>query len=123
MEKASSPIGDNELAALMVYWMAQQWPNRELWHNKVRRWAKLQLPNGQMARSVWYESSMSMKIRCTSCVEVCYPTLLLMTDYLHSCVDKVLQRVSRRKCTVLLLYAIWRPSVSAGNGPFVLLAR
>jgi hypothetical protein len=69
-EKVPSPVGEDELEALMVYWRAQNWPNGEQWHNALCRWAKLRLPNGQMARSVWYESSVSMKLCHTSCVEV-----------------------------------------------------
>jgi hypothetical protein len=87
MEKAPSPIGKDELEALMVHWEEQQWPNQELWHNAVCHWAKLQLPNGQMARSVWYESSVSMNIHCTSCVEVCHPLFVFTTGISHSYVD------------------------------------
>ncbi|KAF8266442.1 hypothetical protein EI94DRAFT_1483201, partial [Lactarius quietus] len=32
-------------------------------------WVKLHLPNGQMARSVWYESNVNMKLHWTSCIE------------------------------------------------------
>ena len=48
-EKVPSPVGKDEFIALMVYWRAQQWPNRDHWHNTVCRWAKLWLPNGQTA--------------------------------------------------------------------------
>ena len=42
------------------------------WPNEVCRWAKLQLPSGQKARSVWYESSVNTKLHQASCVEVSY---------------------------------------------------
>ena len=123
MEKASSLIGDDKPAALMAYWMAQQWPNQELWHNEVCCWVKLQLLNGQMAQSVWYESSVSTKICCTSCIKVCHLNLLFITGYLNSYIDKVPWYLSYCKCTILFLYAIWRPAVSTDNGPPILYAR
>ncbi|KAF8268127.1 hypothetical protein EI94DRAFT_1439768, partial [Lactarius quietus] len=33
------------------------------------RWAKLRIPNGQTARSVWYESGIKMRVRRASCIE------------------------------------------------------
>ena len=77
-EEVPSPLDSNELCALMVYWEEQGWPNKEQWPNSVCRWAKTQLPNGQRARSAWFESSVSIKIRRTSCVEVCHPVFTLL---------------------------------------------
>jgi Transposase family tnp2 len=72
-EEVPTALSNDEHHALMVYWNEQRWLNGELWPNAVRRWAKLQLPNEQKARSVWFESSVSIKLRRTSCVEVFYP--------------------------------------------------
>ena len=77
-EEVPSPLDSDELCALMVYWEEQGWPNKEQWPNSVCRWAKTQLPNGQRARSAWFESSISIKIRRTSCVEVCHPVFTLL---------------------------------------------
>jgi hypothetical protein len=69
-EEYPTPLLDDELAALMVYWQHKGWPNQASWPNAVCRWAKLALPNGQRARSVWFESASTLKPRQTSCVEV-----------------------------------------------------
>ena len=65
-----TPLGEDELEALTSYWRLQGWPMRDSWQNAVCRWAKLQLPNGQKARSVWFESSVTTSVRRASCVEV-----------------------------------------------------
>jgi hypothetical protein len=64
------PLQDEELDVLMVYWHLQGWPNQDTWSNAVCRWAKLCLPNGQHAWSVWHESRSAVKLHRTSCVEV-----------------------------------------------------
>ncbi len=64
------PLSDYEQTALRTYWIMQDWPNVESMPTEVCRWVKLGLPNGQKAQSVWYETSMKMKLRRTSCVEV-----------------------------------------------------
>ncbi|KAH8981811.1 hypothetical protein EDB92DRAFT_1969673 [Lactarius akahatsu] len=69
-EEYPSPLTEDEFAALKIYWNRQGWPNRDSWPNAICRWAKLQLPNGQMARSIWHESNITVKLRRTSCVEV-----------------------------------------------------
>ena len=71
-EDNPSPLSDDELLAFKAYWSSQSWPNIDNWPNAVCRWAKLQLPNGQKARSVWYESCVNMKLRQASCVEVSF---------------------------------------------------
>lgn len=63
-EDIPSPLTTDECAALRMYWGQQGWPN------EICCWAKLHLLNGQMAHSVWYESSVNMKLHQTSCVEV-----------------------------------------------------
>ena len=71
-EDNPSPLSDDELLAFKAYWSSQSWPNIDNWPNAVCRWAKLQLPNGQKARSVWYESGVNTKIRRASCVKVTF---------------------------------------------------
>ena len=68
-EEFPLPLSDEELTAFKVYWIEQGWPNVEAWPNAVCWWAKLQLPNGQNARLVWFESSVKTKLRRSSCVE------------------------------------------------------
>ena len=65
-----TPLGEDELEALTSYWRLQGWPMRDSWQNAVCRWAKLQLPNGQKARSVWFKSSVTTSVQRASCVEV-----------------------------------------------------
>ena len=65
-----TPLSGDELATLKTYWRVQGWPPRESWQNAVCCWAKLRLPNGQQARSVWNESSLTASVRRASCVEV-----------------------------------------------------
>jgi hypothetical protein len=69
-EDYPSPLGGDEREALRVYWHTQNWPNADAWPPAVCRWAKLQLPNGQKARSIWYEKNVPTKLRRSSCVEV-----------------------------------------------------
>ena len=88
-EEDPSPLSDDELHALMIYWEEQGWPNKEQWPNLVCRWAKVQLPNGQTARSVWFESRASMKLRRTSCVEVLFPFSTLLSPYYKHHADQV----------------------------------
>ena len=71
-EEVPLPLSEDELIAFKTYWRTQSWPNMEAWANAVCRWAKLQLPNGQKAHSVWYESCVNMKLRQASCVEVSF---------------------------------------------------
>jgi hypothetical protein len=70
-EAYPSPIvEDTEHRAMMAYWHAQNWPNADTWPHAVCHWAKLQLPNGQKACSVWYETSVTTKLCRSLCVEV-----------------------------------------------------
>ena len=69
-EECPSPVSEDERVALLFYWRSQGWSNSDMWPHAVCRWAKLQLPNGQLARSVWHETSVMSKLRRASCVEV-----------------------------------------------------
>ncbi|KAH8978597.1 hypothetical protein EDB86DRAFT_3090340 [Lactarius hatsudake] len=69
-EEQPTPLNDNEAEALRIYWLEQGWPNLDSWSGSVCRWAKLQLPNGQRARCVWYEDGSAVTLRRTSCVEI-----------------------------------------------------
>jgi hypothetical protein len=69
-EEYPTLLSEEELAALMSYWRRQEWPNQDVWSKTICRWAKLRLPNGQMARSVWQESRIQSNVRRASCVEV-----------------------------------------------------
>ena len=69
-EEFPLPLAIDKLAALKNYWWEQGWPNVDLWPNVVCRWVKLHLPNRQTAWSVWYESSINMKLQWASCIEV-----------------------------------------------------
>ena len=71
-KEVPSPLSEYELVALKVYWRTQPWPDTDVWPNTVCRWAKLQLPNGQKARSVWYESHVKTKLCRASCIEVSF---------------------------------------------------
>jgi hypothetical protein len=57
MEKNPRPLQENEAVALRVY--IQEVGGQTLphdWCPSVSRWARLRLPNGQIARSLWKES-------------------------------------------------------------------
>ena len=69
-EEYPSPVEEDEREAIMLYWRSQGWPNTDTWMHAVCRWAKLQLPNGQIAHSVWHETNVTSKLRRASCVEV-----------------------------------------------------
>jgi hypothetical protein len=69
-EEFPTLLSEEELSALMIYWRKQGWPNRDTWSKAVCRWARLQLPNGQKACSVWKESRITSSVRRASCVEV-----------------------------------------------------
>ncbi|KAH9002127.1 hypothetical protein EDB86DRAFT_2801244 [Lactarius hatsudake] len=68
-EQYPTPLSEDKLVALMTYWRQQGWPNRDSWSKTICRWAKLRLPNGQMARSVWQESRILSNVRRASCIE------------------------------------------------------
>jgi hypothetical protein len=55
-QSTAMPVTDAEESAILRYWEARGWPNQDGWPRVVKRWSRLQLPNGQRARSRWYES-------------------------------------------------------------------
>lgn len=69
-DTASRKISHDQYLVLMDYWRSQGWPNASEWPNAISRWARLQLPNGQQARSIWGESHSTGSVRKSSCVEV-----------------------------------------------------
>jgi hypothetical protein len=78
-ENHPTPLLEDELDTFLAYWCEQGWPIQEAWTNRVCRWAKLQLPNGQKACSTWHESNIVMKFRCRSCVEVNFRDMFLVS--------------------------------------------
>ena len=76
-----TPLDEAEIEALTNYWRLQGWPTQDTWPNAVCRWAKLRLPNGQKARSYWFESSVTTSVRRASCVEV----RMVFTPFIASC--------------------------------------
>lgn len=62
-----------EAHAILKLWLEEGWPNRDGWAStrKVKRWARLQLPNGQKVRSAWGEGCSLRKCRRTTIVKVC----------------------------------------------------
>ena len=78
-------VTEAEANAILRYWEENGWPNLEAWPRSVKRWSRLQLPNGQKARSRWYESHSTRPLRKTTCVKVCCPALLsLLSDIILS---------------------------------------
>jgi hypothetical protein len=70
-QNAPEPVTEAEANAILKYWEAKGWPNMNSWPRAVKRWARLQLPNGQRARSNWYESHSTRPLRKATCVRVC----------------------------------------------------
>ena len=75
-DNVSRKVSEGEAMAIMKLWDARGWPNLHGWTRKVKRWARLQIPNGQIARSVWGDGS-SKKRRRTTIVKVCFILLHL----------------------------------------------
>jgi hypothetical protein len=105
-EKFPMPLSDDELDTLMVYWQVQGWPNQDSWPNGVCHWARLCLPNGQRARSVWLESSAAVEYRRTSCVEVSYTCIFHFPPTYDWFTDGLRWRCAHCKYTILLLSAV-----------------
>ena len=77
-QKTAKPVEEAEATVILRYWEEHGWPNLDDWPRNVKRWARLRLPNGQTARSRWYESQSShgtRKLRKTTCVTVCSSSL------------------------------------------------
>jgi hypothetical protein len=99
------PLDENELAALTLYWWTQGWPTWDSWQNTVCQWAKLQLPNGQRARSVWFESALTTSVCRASCVEV-------SSVHLDTVYTDMLMSASRLSTMVTCKLQTW-PSISS----------
>jgi Transposase family tnp2 len=100
-DNVATPMAQLEYNALMEYWRRKGWPNGASWPNAIVRWARLQLPNGQRARSVWSESTNKSSLRRTSCVEVSH--LLLHKLSLTAILDRLQWKDAHLKRLVLLL--------------------
>jgi hypothetical protein len=70
-QNIAEPVTDAEANAILKYWGEMSWPNQDDWPRAVKRWSRLQLPNGQRARSNWYESHSTRSLRKTTSVRVC----------------------------------------------------
>ncbi|KAI0304753.1 hypothetical protein BC826DRAFT_902685 [Russula brevipes] len=62
-DSTARPMARDEYDALMNYWQREGWPDPLSWPNAIVRWARLQLPNGQRARSIWSESNASKPVQ------------------------------------------------------------
>ena len=89
-EDYPSPVEEDERDAIILYWRSQGWPNMDTWTHAVCRWAKLQLPNGQIACSVWHETNVTSKLRRASCVEVS-DSIFNITRYITIAMAQVFQ--------------------------------
>ena len=65
-EDTAKPVTEVEALAIMDYWQGKGWPRA------VKRWARLRLPNGQIARTSWNELQSRRPLRRTRCVKVMY---------------------------------------------------
>ena len=72
-EKYPKPVRDCEARALVVYLQEQGVGVLDVgnWSPSVSRWARLRLPNGQVARSTWKESKSLRRVRMARNVKVC----------------------------------------------------
>ena len=68
-DRTARAMSDIEKDALMKYIEYNQDMDDE-WHPTVTRWARLRLPNGQIARSAWKEKEKAAKVRITRNVKV-----------------------------------------------------
>jgi hypothetical protein len=69
-EEVAADVRDVEATAILHYWGDRGWPNQDGWPHTVKRWARLRLPNQQVARSSWMESRSRRKLRRTRNVKV-----------------------------------------------------
>ena len=69
-QKTPKPVTEHEANAILRHWEENGWPNRDAWPRALKRWSRLRLPNGQIARSRWYESHSTRPLRKTTCVKV-----------------------------------------------------
>ena len=104
-DNIARPMLQPEYNALMEHWRHEGWPNQSLWPNAIVRWARLRLPNGQRARSVWSESSSKSSLRRTSCVEVSHLTSL--EHLLKAILDRLWREDAYRERIILPLPTVW----------------
>ena len=64
-------VTEPEAIAILRHWEDNNWPNMGAWPHAVMRWARLQLPNGQIAWSRWCEEHSKHPLQKTTCVKVC----------------------------------------------------
>ena len=74
-EDTARQVTEAKAYAILTYWEEKGWPNHNVWPRAVMRWVHLQLPNGQKARSRWYEARSTRPLRKTTCVKVSIFTL------------------------------------------------
>ncbi|EKM84453.1 transposase 21 superfamily [Agaricus bisporus var. burnettii JB137-S8] len=87
-EESTTSISEVDQAAILRYWATKmEWPCSSHWNGQIARWARLQLPNKQQARSQWGEGRQIRNLRRTSCVEVTQPggstTIVDVVYYFH----------------------------------------
>ena len=70
-QTTAKPVMEAEANVILRYWEDKGWPNLDSWPRAVKRWSRLQLPNGQKAQCCWYESRSTQALRKTTCVKVC----------------------------------------------------
>ncbi|GLB36898.1 hypothetical protein LshimejAT787_0311850 [Lyophyllum shimeji] len=68
-QSTAADVSEPEATAIMSLWEEKNWPNQDRWPRAVRRWARLRLPNGQIARSRWSESRSRRNLRKTTMVK------------------------------------------------------
>jgi hypothetical protein len=71
-QKQPTDILPLEEEAIMTLWQKEGWPNQNDWPRTVCRWARLQLPNGQVVRSMWGESKSLQHLRQTTIAKVVF---------------------------------------------------
>ena len=69
-QETETDVPDLEANAILQYWGDHGWRNMGGWTRSLKRWARARLPNGQIARSLWYESRSKKKLRRTRNVKV-----------------------------------------------------
>lgn len=64
--------------------------------SRIRRWGRLRLPNGQVARSLWCEDRHASKIRVTRNVKVCLTVSVLYSSFPSLIAQLPTDRIERR---------------------------
>lgn len=71
-ETTIGDVSPMEALAIMELWDSQGWLNKDSWPRAVKRWARLWLPNGQVARSRWTELRSQRPYRRARIVKVSF---------------------------------------------------